>query len=670
MTGEEATATRVSQVLIVLATIGIFVFSCVSVYRAVHPVNLRPATPAGSGRPIVFDDHALQYYYGLLGSRFLAESLTMQGYDPHFMAGYPKTPIYYPSSRPYEVSLWVFSRFDPSRVFNWTVFTLLAAGPVLMYAAAWGLGLSAAERLVVAALSAVPHLLVPIADFYRYLEPAGMHSYVFASSLSVLVVALFARFARHGGVVPGAALCVTIPVLCLAHTGAIVVAAPAIALTYLVYLRRLGVAGHAVLAAIAVTTVLVNWPWLEGQLLFGHYADLRDFYTAAGRAHMAPAGGFWAPLRTHVPSPAALALLPVVFGGAGLMLWWRTRRWFLLLTVLPQIAFLFLLSFYAYPLGLSVPTPGRFTLPLGLYLFFPTAHAVVAVIGACSRAAGAAVRRPVAGHVAVAGLLAAIAVGAWLGGVPAKLWRWYSFPDIEAWQGFTRHGMALIRWLGEHTDHEGRLLHEETDRGSHQYYGSHMPALIPLYTGLELAGGPAPHALLKHNLLRFEAGTLLGQPLEQLPEDTVRRYFDLYNVRWVLCWTPQAKRYLASLEGASLVGHYDKFTLFRVGAAPSFFMEGAGRVEARENEIVLRDVAAPSGRIVLKYHWLETLRTRPARRIEPLHVPEDPVPFIAVVDPPRELAIYHDYGVGMGDWLSGRFHAAAAADGLGPASGG
>jgi len=634
---------------VMLATVLVLGFGCLSAVRVVDPSNLRVGAP-----PIVFDDHALQFYYGGLGSRFLAEGGRMHGYDPHFMAGYPKSPVYYPSSRPFELSLWLFDGSDAGRVFNWTVLVLLAACPFLMYAAAWSLGLSDVERLAVAGLTAIPHLLAPIADFYRFMEPAGMESYIFASALSVFVVSLLARFAVSGGLVAGLGLLTTAPLLYFTHPTAVVISAVPIAVTYLAYLRRMPVRRHVWLALILVTIALANWPWIEGQLLFGHYADLRDFYSAGGRTHFVPEGGLLAPVRMFVPSPKVLGLLPPLLGCAGLVLWWRERRWHLLLVTVPPILFLFVVSYYGVYAGLSALAPGRITLPLGLWLLPPAAHGLAMGIRAFARAGVALTRRAAGGPLALSLLAIATMLVAWESDLGTRVWRWYTFPTIEVSQGFTQHGMALMRWLREHTDTSGRLLNEETDRGSHQYYGSHLPALIPLYTGLELAGGPAPHALLKHNVLRFEAGTLLGQPLARIPQDILLHYLALYNVRWLLCWTPSAKRYFTAMKSVVLVGSYDKFTLYRVDTAPSYFLEGSGSVEASENRIVLHDVAARAGRIALKYHWLETLRTDPPREIRPLWMDEDPVPFIAVTDPPRELVIYNDYELGVADWLRGR----------------
>jgi len=631
------------------ATVACLLFGLVSALRVVGWSNLSPTGPEAERPPIAFDDHALQFYYGRLGSRFLSEGGVTYGYDPYFMAGYVKSPVYYPSSKPFELSLWLFSESDPGTVFNLTLFCMLAVLPLIMYAAAVNLRLLPAERLAVVAMSVIPHAMVPTAGFYGIMEGAGMAPYIFASFLSVLVVSLVGRFLSSGGSCAGVALWVCAPLLYFTHPTAIVISAIPIAAVYAGMFRRASFLRHAWLWLVLITVLVTNWPWIKGYILFSHYADLSDFYTPEGMQHFVPAGGALAPLRVYVPRPRLLSLVPPVFGIVGLYAWWRAKRMDLLLVTVPQIIFLFVVSFYGVYLGLSALAPARMTLPLALYSFLPAAHGLVASAKRANtwiQRLGAPWRKRAVVLAAAIALLFALR-GSDLG---KSIWRPYTLPELEKSQGYAQHGMSLVEWLRMNTDSAGRILHEETNRTSHQYYGSHMPALIPLYTGRELANGPAPHALLKHNFLRFVAGTFRGKPLHKVESKELMSYLTLYNVRWVLCWSLYSKRYFNQLPTAVHAGNYDKFTLYRMTIPPSYFLWGSGRVKAQENRIVLRDVAPRSGSVGIKYHWLETLRTDPPRTIEPVPMLDDPVPFISVVDPPRRIVIYNDYDVGLRAW--------------------
>jgi hypothetical protein len=66
------------------AVIGIGIAACLllgvtSALRVVGSSNLFPAGPEDDLTPIAFDDYALQFYYGQLGSHLLAEGGVTHG---------------------------------------------------------------------------------------------------------------------------------------------------------------------------------------------------------------------------------------------------------------------------------------------------------------------------------------------------------------------------------------------------------------------------------------------------------------------------------------------------------------------------------------------------------------------------------------------------------------
>ncbi|MFI5215827.1 MAG: hypothetical protein ACHQ3O_04725 [Candidatus Limnocylindria bacterium] len=625
------------RVGIAIATATWLGFGVAAALRVVGPE--RVAGGAAAPIPLRYDDYALQFYYGQLGAQLLAETGVNYGYDPNFLAGYPKLPLYYPSSRPFELAFRWFESADPALVFNRSVLALLASLPFCLLAAALLWRAPDAERLVIVVLGSVPHLLVPAADFYGYMEASGMVSFLFASFVSLPLVAAGSRYLSSGGVGAALAMAATGCLLFVSHPSApLLVAAPAVVLAA-GSLRGIPLARAFGLALVVVVVAGVSWPWYEGQLVLGHHADLRDFYTPGGTRHFAPAGGWLAPLRVSIPAPMGLALLPAVFGPLGLVLWWREgeRRRCVLFAV--QIALLFTLSFYGVALGLAALAPGRFTLPLSLWLLFPAAHGGAFALLAVHRRLTA--RLGTRGPAAAGGLLAiAVALALFAGAPPTALLRPYTLPQLERDAGTDTKGPALLDWLRDQTDSEGRILHEETDRLSHRYYGSHLAALMPLHTGRLLAGGPAPHALLVENSLRFIAGTLRGRPVSGWGDDDLHPLLALYNVRYVLCWSAPARRRLTNLAGATPVGVYDVFELFRLETPPSWFLQGSGRLEVRGRRIALSELAPEGGAVAIKFHWLETLRTDPPRTLEPFPVEGEPAPFLRVLDPPESLVIY------------------------------
>jgi hypothetical protein len=496
------------------------------------------------------------------------------------------------------------------------------------------------------ALSVIPHHLVPTVFFYSIMEAAGMVPFVFASFLSVFVVSLVFRFLSTGALQAGLALIAVAPLLYLSHLTAAFISVVPIATIYVAKFRSAPLRRHLWLWLVLLAIVVANWHWLEGFILFSHYAEFRDFYTSEGATQFAPSGGWLAPFHVRVPSPRIVSLAPPLFGSIGLYLWWRERRIERLVIFSLQILFLFVVCFYGVQLGLSALGPARMTLPLALYLLLPAAYAMTTI----AAKAGEWIRRiplPRVGRELAVGVAAVLSLAIGVTSMQAKILRPYTIAELEEREGFAEHGMALIEWLRDNTDSKGRILHEETDRNSHRYYGSHMASLIPLYAERELAGGPAPHALIQHNFLRFIAGTLRDEPLQRIASQTLASYFSLYNVRWVLVWKPSTKRHLTRLPLAKPAGTFDKFMLFRIEISPSYFLRGSGHVEVDGSRILLRDVVPDEGAVAIKYHWLETLRSDPPRTIEPLYMLDDPVPFISVKDPPSDLVIYNDFDYGL-----------------------
>jgi hypothetical protein len=628
---------NLGRAAIAVATAACLAFAAAAALRVVGIERV----VAGAEPPeaLAFDDYALHFYYGQLGARMLAETGANYGYDPNFLAGYPKLPLYYPSSRPFELAFLLFAGSDPALVFNRSVLALLVSLPLWLLAAAALWAVPPAERLAIVALGALPHRLVPAADFYGYMEASGMVSFLFASFASLTVVAAACRYLTLGGAGSALALAASGSLLLVSHpSAALLVVGPAAVLAA-GSLRRLPRARWLGLVAAGFVIAAVSWPWYEGQLYLGDHTDLRDYYTPGGMRHFAPEGGWLAPLRVEVASPVLLALLPPVLAPLGLTLWWREgqRRRCRLFAV--QIALLFTVSYYGAPLGLSALAPGRFTLPLLLWLLFPAAHGGAFAVAALHRRVAA--RLGARGSAAAGALLAgAAALALLVDGSPSALFRPYTLPQLERTNGTDTRAPALLEWLRERTDPSGRLLHEETDRLSHQYYGSHLAALMPLRTGRLLAGGPAPHALVAENSLRFIAGTLRERPLAEWSDDDLHELLALYNVRYVLCWSRPAKRRMERLARASRVGGYDKFALYRLETTPSYFLEGRGRLEVRGRRIALSELESETGAVAIKFHWLETLRSDPPRRLEPLALAGEPAPFIRVPDAPATLEIY------------------------------
>lgn len=199
----------------------------------------------------------------------------------------------------------------------------------------------------------------------------------------------------------------------------------------------------------------------------------------------------------------------------------------------------------------------------------------------------------------------------------------------------------LLKWIEEKKDKEGRLLMEDSHHPQHIYWESHLPAIIPFLTGKEVVNPPLPEAPLQGEAIGFVDGTLLGKPIEELPVAAFKEYVELYNILWVICFSPKAKEYLKALPRTYIREETSigPFSCYKINRSSNFFLKGTGKVAAGFNRIVVREIMEESGEMILKYHWFPTLRTSPPRRIERVAYGGDPVGFIRVLNPPKELEI-------------------------------
>ena len=69
------------------------------------------------------------------------------------------------------------------------------------------------------------------------------------------------------------------------------------------------------------------------------------------------------------------------------------------------------------------------------------------------------------------------------------------------------------------------------------------------------------------------------------------------------------------------------------------FARGSGTVRRGAERLYLSELEADDREVVLRYHYDAALRALPATRIERVPVPGDPVGFIRLVEPPRELVL-------------------------------
>jgi hypothetical protein len=248
----------------------------------------------------------------------------------------------------------------------------------------------------------------------------------------------------------------------------------------------------------------------------------------------------------------------------------------------------------------------------------------------------------------------------------------------------------LVSWIGANTDPSARILFEDQLRlyEATDPESTHWTPLLPILLGRDrrqFIGGLYQSAFITHHRLASFGDFHLGdRPIDTWPADRLHAYCELYNVGWVVCWSPLSRfffdhlgaaRRVATLPrvqspnrpvsanphewqaliargGPALAARYmsegeGQYAIYQLERPRSFFLVGKGRVALVDlNRIELADIVPVQGAVVLSLHWLDTWRTDPPLAVDPAPIPDDPVPLVRIgsVKPLTRLVLYNGYG--------------------------
>jgi len=84
------------------------------------------------------------------------------------------------------------------------------------------------------------------------------------------------------------------------------------------------------------------------------------------------------------------------------------------------------------------------------------------------------------------------------------------------------------------------------------------------------------------------------------------------------------------------------YRLFKVRRKSNWFLKGSGDLNFDLDRIEIGNPSAED--IILKFHWIKTLRTNSEISIKPVYIKDDPIPFIKITGIPentKEILIYN-----------------------------
>jgi hypothetical protein len=333
---------------------------------------------------------------------------------------------------------------------------------------------------------------------------------------------------------------------------------------------------------------------------------------------------------------AMIDTLFMVLGICGMLGWWKHGQRMRAIVFGATVAFLFLLSYYgSFFRWTASLTPLRFLIVMNIYLAFTAAAGISGLYRSFLSDKKALSRRAVT--VLAACLLATFFV------TPYN--HLYIKRDYQLLTQIPPQLQGLVDWIRESTTQEGRILVENSGfESDHQYYGTHLPYLFPYLTQREYLGNYSIYTPTRDTFSSFYNSQLFLKPISEYSPDEAMAYLNLYNIQWIICWSPEAKAFFKGLPSRFFAEEeIGRFSVYQVQRSPTFFIKGSGSAKAELNQIELKDIVADSGQVVVSYHWMKYLKTDPPTAIEPVFLLEDPVGFIRLRNPPEKVVIYNSY---------------------------
>lgn len=576
------------------------------------------------------DDHPLYFHSALVTRAFLSQSGTTAGYDPAFMAGYPKSVVFPSSSTLPEVFVWAFGGERPEVAFK--VFILLAAGvaPWLVAAAAWVQGVRRAG-VATAVLLFLGYLWTdwPI-NYVGY----GMLPYFVAAPTCLIAAGMFGRFVDVGGFGRWLAAALLCSAAFLMHITAGMLVAPAGALAYLGvwWSRRRQGAGlplsrHLGVWSVPLVVLALNAFWWAPALWLSATKGSSDFAFVHPEGSLARISQLFAS-----EAPAEMILIGLGLPGLILLATKGLGRGLALAGVAAAG------WFWAYTAAdvrsLDFLQPGRHTFAL---------YSALAVAAGAATSAGLTRLRPAPGASGPEAIrldrwavLAAALIGVRILGTPAVASvraRAFAEPTFLSSQPpplFFRM-LDQIRRSARPGD---RILYEEggvaVEGAPEPFGGGRFSGFLPWKAGVEVIGGPYLKANLKANFTQFGGGMLFGNP--EWDADFFRKYARIYRPSFMVCWTPRARRICRENPDLFTILDADgPLMIARVEGFGGDAIRGSATVEATPGRLVVRDMVADlDGCVVLRYHSVPSLQARPAAPVDEEFAEGDPVPFIRI----------------------------------------
>lgn len=596
-----------------------------------------PISGLFDSHPLIDQDWGLHFFHLNSLTAFWRQDRALWGYNPFFMAGYPSNTIQDLSIKLFELAALGLSSIalSPIESFKICAFLATASLPWMIYFAARNFFTGSESGYLVAMLAAFLGTVYWWNSLPREMFYYGMIGFPVACYLSILGISLCYRLAQRRekfGAPHLGWLLFCAAILPLHVQFVVIILPPLIALFVtrpaLLTPRLLGwLAGGAALAFV------INLAWLAPA--FAHRGDdasraiteqLPLFVSADPLAFVKDylsTANYWSFRQAAWEKGFRLALL--ICGVWGIRNLLRGEKRELGVMLAAGVATLFAISYFGSLVPFINPwQPLRFKVPLDLLLIAGALHAVVEWLGAPK-----ATRTPFIPLVVGLGLATFLINVAHTETAGRLRLRSHFIPELG----------AIVEWIKSATPDDARVLFEESgDESGFVYDRSYFSSFLPALTGRQMIGGPINLYNDRHHFAEFHSGRMFKRTASTLSAEALKNYLNLYNIGAIVTFDPPTVELLRSLPGLVTVEkRIGPIYLMRVNQPLAWFVKGEGKVKVDFNRLELSDLKGKE--VVLKYHWVNGLAAEPPVKIAAVHLADDPIPFIKLIDPPASVIL-------------------------------
>jgi hypothetical protein len=574
-----------------------------------------------SPEPIYRNDYCFHFQKAYAVSTILKQDIALWGYDPFYLAGYTVGLLADMDNKAAGIFMFLVSFLEKAVSFKLYVLLSFWLLPLVLYLATRNFGMNKLQALLVSGLS-LSFWYTQFPDFIDY----GMFSFVFVSYLSVYVVSLFYKYMEKGGALNFLSLALFSSIIFYIHIFAFLILLVPCTSVYLINIKKLSFKKHFTLILLIFIIIILNSPWLFPVFKY------TQFSKAATINNAWQSGVVKLVSHSFFNMKYIFRNLLLFLGIMGLIFWKKQDDKSKFWIFFPSFAFLFIISYFgSYIRFFAALGPLRFMHPL---VFFSLLPASLSISQGINLAAEHLSKR----EAIVIAIIIFIMVSPFLLSPISAI----ILPN-RIGEPLPDKGYALIDWIKDNTDNTGRIL-IELSGNTEIYFNTHLPSMLSVLCSRQFIGGPwfgtSYHDVSFSN---FCFGRIFGRPIEEFSAQNIKKYLEIYNIHWIIAWSDESKALFSSRPDMyPLSTQIDKFSIYRVPHNSSFFLKGTGKINVAYNRIEVSD--ASQRELILKYHYIRTLKVDPPLPIESFRVLDDAIGFIKVKNGEvSNFTIYNEY---------------------------